>query len=98
MNELSKLTQRGPLDPETEQGAPLPNASINVNAVAAIIQLSHMQQPIDSTTGLHLVNSMIKGTPIATKVSNWKLNYTAQTRTSRTEQPSKEQSPHQKQL
>jgi hypothetical protein len=89
--------KRGRLDPETEQGTPSPSASIEVYAVAVITQLSRMRQPINSTTGLHLVNSMIEGTPIATKVSNWKLKHNAQTRASRTEVPSKAQSHHSEQ-
>ena len=77
--------KRGSHNPETEQGTPSPIAPIEPYLVAMITQLSRMRQPINSTTGLHLMNSMIEGTPIAQMVDNWKLKHNVQTRVSRTE-------------
>jgi hypothetical protein len=50
-----------------------------------------MRRPINATTGLHLANSMIKGTKIERQLTKWKLKHVVQTRqqcTSTTDDPS----------
>jgi hypothetical protein len=55
-------------------------AHIEPYVVEVIKQLSRMRVPINATTGLHLINSMIEGTTIAKELQEWKLKHVAHIR------------------
>ena len=72
--------KRASLTPELEQGTPLPMAHIEPCLSAVILKLSQMRQPITPTTGLLLVNSLIKGNSVAKDLKSWKLKHNVHTR------------------
>ena len=66
-------------------------AAIEPYLVEVILQVARMRRPINATAGLHLANSMIKGTKIEQQLTKWKLKHVVQTRqqcTSTTDDPS----------
>jgi hypothetical protein len=72
--------KRNNLDPATSQGTPTPMAAIEPYLVEVILQVARMRRPINATAGLHLANSMIKGTKIEQQLTKWKLKHVVQTR------------------
>ena len=72
--------KRRNLDPKISQGTLSPMAHIEPYIVEVIKQLSRMRVPINATTGLHLINSMIEGTTIAKELQEWKLKHVAHVR------------------
>ena len=68
-------------NPGIAQGTVSPMLPIEPYVVDLIIQLAKMQSPINVTTGLRLVNSLIAGTPFETQLQQWKVKHNAQART-----------------
>ena len=76
---IRSRNKRGNHNPIMPQGTPSPMIQIEPYLVAVITQLARMRSPINCSTGLHLVNSMIEGTKIAKDLADWKFKHNVQT-------------------
>ena len=72
--------KRGCEAPKVNQGTPSPMLGVEPYLVELIIQLGRIRCPINVTTGLHLANSLIAGTPLADEILKWKMKHNAPTR------------------
>jgi hypothetical protein len=76
---IRSRNKRGNHNPIMPQGTPSPMIQIEPYLVAVITQLARMRSPINCSTSLHLVNSMIEGTKIAKDLADWKFKHNVQT-------------------